>query len=93
MRLKYSRNGCDQENPSAPLSAVQFHLRSPSLMSSTLSEETPQPTPCMIPSIREKSRSWLMGMRASCCKDKWKGVLFFEWDGCLVPRDVLPPFH
>ena len=33
--LKYSRNGRDYENPSAPLSAVQFHLRSPSPMSST----------------------------------------------------------
>ena len=44
VRLKYSRNGRDYENPSAPLSAVQFHLRYPSPMSSTSSEETPQPT-------------------------------------------------
>ena len=44
VRLKYSRNGRDYENPSAPLSAVKFHLRSPSPMSSTSSEETPQPT-------------------------------------------------
>ena len=39
VRLKYSRNRRDYENPSAPLSAVQFHLRSPSPMSSTSSEE------------------------------------------------------
>ena len=37
-RLKYARIGRDHENPSASLSAVQFYLRSPSLMSSTLSE-------------------------------------------------------
>ena len=43
VRLKYTRNGRDYENLSAPFSAVQFHLRSPSPMSSALSEETPQP--------------------------------------------------
>ena len=45
--LKYTRNGCDYENPSAPLSAVQFPLRSPSPMSSS-QDETPQRPPPMI---------------------------------------------
>ena len=35
MCLKYAKNGRDYENLSAPLSAVQFHLHSPSAMSPT----------------------------------------------------------
>ena len=62
VRLKYSRNGRDYAHPSAPLSAVQFHLRSPSPMSSTSSEETPQPTshgrPTFAPSPPSLPRGW-----------------------------------
>ena len=43
VRMKYTRNVRDYENPLGPLSAVQFPLRSPSPMSSRPSEETPQP--------------------------------------------------
>ena len=35
VRLKYTRNGRDYESSAAPLSAVQFPLRSPSQMSTT----------------------------------------------------------
>ena len=43
VRLKYTKNDRDYENPAAPLSAGQFPLRSPSPMSSTSSEGAPQP--------------------------------------------------
>ena len=42
-RLKYTRNDRDYGNPAAPLSVVQFPLRSASPMSSTSSEGAPQP--------------------------------------------------
>ena len=62
VRLKYSRNGRDYENPCAPLRAVQFHLRSPSPMSSTSSEETPQLTsrgrPTSVPSHSSLPPGW-----------------------------------
>ena len=43
VRLKYTKNDGDYENPAAPLIAVQFPLRSPSPMSSTSSEGAPLP--------------------------------------------------
>ena len=43
VRLNCTRNGHDYEHLSAPLNAVQFHLRSPSPMPPASSEETPQP--------------------------------------------------
>ena len=43
VRLKYTRNDCDYENPAVPLSAVQFPLHSPSPMSLSSSEGALQP--------------------------------------------------
>ena len=33
------------------------------------------------------------GFYSEKCEVEVSIMLCFEWDGCLVPRDVLPPFH
>ena len=104
VRVMYTRNGCGYENLSAPLSAAQFHLRSPSLMSSASSEETPQPPslgcttsppscPSLPPGWCEPHQTGNSTGGTSPGILEASIALCFEWAGCLVPRDVLLLFR